>query len=445
MDSVMIDTSEDSYFQQLRALNEHYSCFVTLLEPEKTGSGNELQPRLGMPRTRSGLTVGIKDCIDIGGVRGTWGSGVHRARIASTDAAVIVSLRAMGAKLVATTNLHEFAFGGTTQNPHFGNCRNAWSDDRVPGGSSGGSAVAVALGLCDVALGTDTGASVRMPAALNGVIGFRPTHGAVSSRGVMPVSPPHDTVGVLGRDIETVRRVFVAIQGLDPLDPYSQVRPAAAHTDETGNAAIRLGVAKALVDGCEPAIVRAFEDGLRVCRDLAFARTDIASLSFVDVASHLSAIVIADAASFHRERLASQPENVGAAIHSRIARGLRMTAVEYADHLRWMEGYQHEVAMTFRNVDFIIAPSVPVSPLLIVDCDNAVTATQMLSRNCWFAPGAGLPAITVPCGLDDNGIPVGLQIAGPRWSDLRLLALAQAILNGLPSIGRPAEFVNMGS
>ena len=159
------------------------------------------------------------------------------------------------------------------------------------------------------------------------------------------------------------------------------------------------------------------------------------------VGTEVSAIVIADAASFHRERLENQPNDIGAAIHARITRGLTMTAIEYAGHLRWLEHYRLVVFMTFEEVDFLVAPTVPVSPPLIADADNAVTTTRLLSRNCWLAPAAGLPAITIPCGLDDNGVPIGFQLVGRRWSDVKLMAFAESIQRRLDDIGTPPEYL----
>ncbi len=244
----MTQDSESEYRRRL-AFNRAFHCFITVLPPAPA-------PRRG---PLSDLTMAVKDCIDVRGIRGTWGSGLMARRFASEDAAVVARLRHAGAQMVGTTNLHEFAFGGTTQNPHFGFCRNAWDPGRVCGGSSGGSAVAVALGLCDLGIGTDTGASVRLPAALNGVFGLRPTHGAVSSCGVMPVSPPHDTVGFMARDVETLRRAIRSTYRFDENDPFS--RRTRLHRP-VGKARIRLGVLNELVAAADAGIAAVFRRAL---------------------------------------------------------------------------------------------------------------------------------------------------------------------------------------
>src|SRR3954447_8251588 len=174
-----------------------------------------------------GLVVALKDNIDVGGVRTTHGSRFFADRVPDRDATVWQRLYAAGATLIGKTNLHEFAYGATTQNPHWGACCNPWALDRIPGGSSGGSGAAVAAGMCDVALGTDTGGSVRIPAALCGVSGLRPTLGRVSNRGIFPVAGTYDTCGPLARSVEQIGRAFRAIEGYDDDDPPSAPGEAA--------------------------------------------------------------------------------------------------------------------------------------------------------------------------------------------------------------------------
>ncbi len=395
------------------ALNERFHCFVTLTPDEvSTGTG----PLAGVP-------VAVKDCIPIKGVACTWGSAVFRDRIAAADAPVVAQLREAGARIVGTANLHEFAFGGTTQNPWFGNCRNAWNPERVPGGSSGGSAVAVALGLAALGVGTDTGCSVRLPASLNGLLGLRPTHGAISNRDIMPVSPPHDTVGFIAADTETIRRAFAATCRLDPADPFS--RPAAAFANPQH---IRLGVASALLAATEPDIREAFERAVARLEALGCTVRAIAEPALIEAAMHIAPLAMADMAEFHRQRLAHDADRIGSAIHQRAARGLAMPATEYAGHLRWRENNGAVINGLFESVDAILSPTVPVTAPTLAEAADAVGSTALLSRNCWAAPAAGIPALTVPCGRDRHGIPIGLQLMGRAWAEPFLLDLATLFL-----------------
>src|SRR4051812_1347019 len=208
--------------ERIERLDARVRAFVTVTpEQARTGAvGSEHAPL-------HGLVVALKDNIDVAGIRTTHGSRFFAERIAAHDAAVWERLRAAGATLVGKTNLHEFAYGATTQNPRWGACRNPWALDRVPGGSSGGSGAAVATGMCDVALGTDTGGSVRIPASLCGVSGLRPTFGRISNRGIFPVAASYDTCGPLARGVEQVGRAFRAIEGYDDSDPTSTPGDAA--------------------------------------------------------------------------------------------------------------------------------------------------------------------------------------------------------------------------
>jgi aspartyl-tRNA(Asn)/glutamyl-tRNA(Gln) amidotransferase subunit A len=395
-----------------REFDAVFRCFVTLL------------PHDGVERRGllSGLEVAVKDCIDVAGVRGTWGSAVFAERVAAADAVVVAQLRRAGARIVGTANLHEFAFGGTTQNPHFGFCRNAWNPERVCGGSSGGSAVSVALGLCDLGVGTDTGASVRLPAALNGVFGLRPTHGTISSTGVMPVSPPHDTVGFIARDLAILRRALATTSRYDPRDPFSFSRGGRP----AGPAPRRIGVLTDFVAACEPGVREAVEAALSTLRARGCDLVPIASPAFDAIADTLGSIVIADAAAFHRERLANAAEAIGALVRQRIAAGLAMAATDYARALRRLEAFRTTMRAVFDEVDLLAGPTVPVTPPPLDDVADGVLATRRLTRYCWIAPAAGLPALTVPCGIGPLGVPVGLQLIGPRHADASLLDFAEA-------------------
>lgn len=373
-----------------------------------------------------GRLIATKDCIDVAATRGTWGSAFFAERIAASDAAAVARLRAAGAVILGTTNLHEFAYGGTTQNPHYGACRNPWDLERVPGGSSGGSAVAVAAGLCDLALGTDTGASIRLPAALTGVAGLRPTPGAVSSRGCMPVSPPHDVIGPLAPSVDDLARAFGVLDGFDPDDPLSRQRPAG--TTQAGTDALRIAVPGGYFrDGLEPEALAALEaaagefeqGGARlVACDLPLA---------AEAQEHLNPIVYADAADFHRERLRTAPERFGHAVYERLQPGLALPATDYARGLRWIERFRHRLTGFFaETADAILLPATQGAAPPIAASGDAIAATAALSRFFWVAPAGGVPALALPCGFTASGLPLGLQLLAPPWREDRLFKLGRA-------------------
>jgi aspartyl-tRNA(Asn)/glutamyl-tRNA(Gln) amidotransferase subunit A len=373
-----------------------------------------------------GRLIAIKDCIDVAATRGTWGSAFFAERIAASDAAAVARLRAAGAVILGTTNLHEFAYGGTTQNPHYGACRNPWDLERVPGGSSGGSAVAVAAGLCDLALGTDTGASIRLPAALTGVAGLRPTPGAVSSRGCMPVSPPHDVIGPLAPSVDDLARAFGVLDGFDPDDPLSRRRPAG--TADSGAEPLRIGVPGGYFhDGPEPDALAALEAAAREL-ERAGARLVACDLPLAaEAQEHLNPIVYADAADFHRERLRTAPERFGRAVYERLQPGLALPATDYARGLRWLERFRHSLSGFFaETADALLLPATQGAAPPIAASGDAIAATAALSRFFWVAPAGGLPALALPCGLTQDGLPLGLQLLAPAWREERLFRLGRA-------------------
>lgn len=374
-----------------------------------------------------GVVVAIKDCIDVAATRGTWGSAFLAERIAPADAAVVARLRAEGAIIVGTTNLHELAYGGTTQNPHYGGCRNPWDLDRVPGGSSGGSAVAVAAGFCDAALGTDTGASIRLPAALTGVSGLRPTLGAVSNLGCMPVSPPHDVIGPLARSVEEVERVFRAIEGFDPRDPFSKRRPPSPPSDDGALAGLRLAVPGGYFrDGVDPAIVDAVEAAARELERCGARLLETEVPMAAAAQDHLNPIVYADAASFHQDRLRDHPERFGRAVYQRLQPGLALRAIDYARGLRWIEDFRHRLASWLEDTaDAILIPATQAPAPPIAASDDAIAATAALSRFFWVAPAGGLPALALPCGFSTDGLPLGIQLLAPPWREDLLFRLGR--------------------
>ena len=378
----------------------------------RAAAGETLGPLDGMP-------IAVKDCIDVAGLRCTRGSAFFADFVPPADAPVVARLRAAGAVILGKTNLHEFAFGGTTQNARFGACRNPWGIDRIPGGSSGGSAVAVAAGLAEAALGTDTGSSIRMPAALTGVCGLRPTHGTIPADGVFPVSPPLDIVGPMARDVPTLAALLTTIA-----DPDAGFAGAAL---DDGVAGLRIAVpddffvaeAAAVVAEAVLAAARLLEK-----KGAKLVRRSIAGAG--DVQDHQARILICDAAALHRERLETAPEKFSAGVRERMLPGLALRGVDYARSLRWLEDWRRRVAAFFRDeADFTLTPAVPITAPLIDDDKNLATVTRHISRFAWTWPAAGCPSLVVPCGFID-GLPVGLQLAGPRGSALRMLAIGQS-------------------
>jgi aspartyl-tRNA(Asn)/glutamyl-tRNA(Gln) amidotransferase subunit A len=377
-----------------------------------------------------GLVVAIKDNIDVAGVRCTAGSAFFADHVPNRDASVIRRLRRAGAVLIGKTNLHEFAYGGTTQNEHHGACRNPWDEARLPGGSSGGSAVAAAAGMCDVTLGSDTGGSIRMPAALNGVSGLRPTAGAVPNRGSFPVSPPHDTIGPMARRVIDLARTFAVIAGPDPEDPSSSPRlpPDVLGGIGEGIEGVRILVPRGFFfDEADPEVASAVRRAADLLAGLGARVEEGALAGAEDAQRHLMPVIYADAASFHRERLEMEPGRFGRDVRARLQPGLELRAIDYAAAMRWVEGFRRQMADLFASgVDAVLTPAAPCVAPVAEGVRDVIAVTARLTRFTWAWSAARCPALALPCGFGRDGLPIGMQLAGPRWSEPLLLRVGHA-------------------
>ena len=371
--------------------------------------------------TAHGLVIAIKDCVDIEGVRGTAGSRFFADRIASADSTLVARLRAAGAIIIGTTNLHEFCFGGTTQNAHFGACRNPWDVARIPGGSSGGSAVAVAAGMAEAAIGTDTGGSIRGPASINGIAGLRPSQGSVPCTGTFPVSPPLDVPGPMARRVLDVALIFAAITGHDPADPFSATReaPDVLRSLGAGIAGLRIGIPRNhYFDDAPDDIVASVMAAAHKLERLGARLVDLEIPHADEAPRNVQRMIFADAAALHRERLATQPELFDPLVRQRLVPGLELRAVDYAAALRWREAFSLGIRRLFAStVDLVLSPSVATYVPRADDQRNIIDVTAAITKNSWGWAAAGMPALSVPCGFSRDGMPVGLQLAAAPWRD----------------------------
>jgi aspartyl-tRNA(Asn)/glutamyl-tRNA(Gln) amidotransferase subunit A len=364
------------------------------------------------PGPLAGVPVVVKDLIDQAGLPTTCGSGFYR-QVAAASAPVIRRLEAAGAVMVARAGLHEFAYGFSSENPWFGPIRNPWDPDTSPGGSSGGSAVAVAAGLVPLSLGTDTGGSVRVPAALTGVCGLKVTQGRLPTEGVFPLAPSLDTVGPLATgagDLALAYRVMAATA--PPLHDASWV-------------GIRVGLPRAWLEGpTQPPVAAAFEEALRALRDLGAVTVDL-DLPLLVPWGMIQELAGAEAAHVHRRFLA-EGKPYGEEVGQRLAAAARVTSEQYLDAQTWRARLIESWAVAFNQVDVIATPAVAALRKEIgVDQIEGQHYRPVLS---WFSAlvnHAGVPALAMP--LAGSGEPPGsLQLIAGWWQEERLLSLAAA-------------------
>jgi aspartyl-tRNA(Asn)/glutamyl-tRNA(Gln) amidotransferase subunit A len=373
-----------------------------------------------------GIPIALKDNIDTAGLRTTAASAVFDDRVPGEDAEVTRRLQAAGAIVIGKANLHEFAFGGTSATSYYGPVRNPWALDRNPGGSSGGSAAAVAADLCYAALGTDTGGSIRTPASYCGVVGLKPTYGLVSIRGIIPLTVSLDHCGPMTRSVTDAAMLLNVLAGYDRLDISS-----VEHGPEDYVAALkqpvagfRIGVPRApFFDLLDPDVEKAVDEALRVIAKLTRSMTDTMLPPTRDIT------VGAETYAYHRDLVTQTPGRYMIPTRRSLQSGADARAADYV-RARWrLDLLRRTIDDAFRDVDLVVLPTRRRTPRTI---DAAIKREETdVPRNPELENTGpfniyGIPAISVPCGFTSTGLPVGLMIAGPRFSEGKVLALAHA-------------------
>ena len=392
---------------------------------EAVARGDDFGPLHGVP-------LAHKDLLYRAGRVSTGGSKILRNRVASVTATAAERLDRAGALDLGTLNMAEFAAGGTGHNEHHGDCRNPWDTERSTGGSSSGSGCAVAARMVFGALGSDTGGSVRMPAALCGVTGLKPTDGRVSRYGVMPRSWTTDTLGPMARSARDVARLLGVIAGHDPRDPATRQVPVPDYEAEIENGVdgLRVGIPRRGWLEHAGAEVQDVVEDVRRCLESLGCRVSALDAPDPAPAFDLSEIIVkSESASLHERWLRERPGDYSIAIRAPIEAGLYIPATHYLHALR-LRGPTLEVfhRAVFANVDALLLPAVPFSAPLLADCDpNSTTgaARTMAEFPRFTRPISylGLPALVLPGGFSDSNLPIGFQLVGPPFAESLLLKL----------------------
>jgi len=420
------------------ALKHAAAAETALCSKTRRKSSRDLGPLHGIP-------ISLKDNLYTAGLRTTGGSGFLRDFLPLQDAAVVTLLKNSGAILIGKTNLHEFAYGVTSNNPHFGPVHNPWDFDRIPGGSSGGSAAALAAGLCYGSIGTDTGGSIRIPASLCGVVGLKPCLGRVSTDGAIPLSTTLDFVGPMARTVAEVALLFEVIATPEK----NKRRPRAARGKH-----LRLGIPKHFfLDVVSPDIQHAFESSLVTLKKLR-AKLKEVSLPYLKETEHAgNQIAWAEATHYHQQAgwYPAHAADYGEDVRSRLEMGEKVSALEYLRALDLREKFiaGFHLALLENEVDALVTPTTPIAAprigeetISIAGKDHSTRA--LLLRLNRPANLGGLPAISVPCGLTPTGLPAGLQFLGSVTDEALLLELSSRFeqshpLNAHPDLSTPEQ------
>ncbi|MBM3510667.1 MAG: amidase [Alphaproteobacteria bacterium] len=407
-------------------------AMITVLEEDALREAAALDEAASGGDTRGllhGMPVTLKDVIDTAGVRTTSGSKFFEHHVPAVDAEVVRRLKANGAVIIGKVNLHEFAYGGTTQNPFYGRCRNPWNPDCIPGGSSGGSGAAAAAEMCIASLGTDTGGSGRIPGALNGIAALRPTVGRISNRGVTPVSQPFDTLSPMAYRVTDVARVFAAIAGYDPSDPISVDRSVENFLPGLGEGigGVRIGLPRAFFfEEVEADVLAPARAAIDVLERLGAQVVAIDVPGAAEAKDQFEKIFHTDCADFHRQRFATEREKFGKDTAERLAMGTERKGIDYAAGMRWMEAWRRRLALVFGEVDIVASPATPVAAPPIAESEQTTAVTRRLTRFCYPWSIAGTPVLVVPCGFNRAGLPVGLSLAAAWWQEPLLFRVGVA-------------------
>jgi aspartyl-tRNA(Asn)/glutamyl-tRNA(Gln) amidotransferase subunit A len=417
---------------RIQRLNPVLNAFITVTADQALADARVAESEIARGKRRGplhGIPIALKDLFDTAGVKTTAASAVFADRVPSQDAEVVRRLKQAGAVLVGKTNMHEFAYGDTSAQSHFGPVRNPWDMQRISGGSSGGSAAAIAARLCYGALGSDTGGSIRQPSAYCGIVGLKPTYGLVSTTGVVPLSWSLDHVGPMCRTVADTALLLQTIAGYDSADINSIDAATPDYSKALGQkvSGFRIGTPRAVFyEALDPEIEHAVTEALQVIRRLTASMRDVELPSYKTLP-----VVGAEAYAFHAPYFTKTPELYQLPTRQRIEAGSRVSTTGYIEGRRELDRLRRAVAGVFSNVDLLVTPTSPLLPQTVDEAVNnpslPVPGGVALSlRNTQPFDIYGLPTISIPCGFSRTGLPIGLQISGPRLGEPQVLALAHA-------------------
>jgi len=426
----------DAYLRRIEQLNPRVNAYVTVTAERARDDAKRADAELTAGKARGplhGVPIAHKDLYETAGIRTTGGGKFHANHVPNADCTVARKLREAGTVLLGKLNTHEYAYGVTTTNPHYGTTRNPWNFAHIPGGSSGGSGAAIAAGLATATTGTDTGGSIRMPASVCGVVGLKPTYGRVSKQGVLPLSYAFDHAGPLTRTVEDAALVLNAIAGYDANDATTVRAPAEDYTAQLGAGVrgLRVGVPRAwFFERCDEEVAAGVEAALAELRRLG---ADVREIELPGVAEGVGAtfaFVLAEAQAIHAEALRTRPEDFGADVRA-LLQSPAPSAESLMTALRARDALTVAARCALESVDVLATPATPIvaprigDDTIRVGGENENVLAAMIRCTAPFN-ATRLPALALPCGFTRAGLPIGLQIAGRPFDEATVLRAGYA-------------------
>ena len=427
----------ESQLDRIAALNPDLNAYVSLYPDAALGAAKVAEAEIAAGHYRGplhGIPLAVKDLFQVAGMERTCGSKILAEGVANADATSVARLREGGAIMLGLLNLHEFAFGPTGINPIVGTALNPWDTDRVSGGSSSGSGCATSAALAMATLGSDTGGSIRIPAAMCGVVGLKQTYGLASRAGIYPLCESLDHGGPLARTVRDAALVLQAIAGADPADASTAQARVADYTALLGKPldGLRIGVPRDFYfDRLHPEIEAAIAAALQVLDDLG-ARVEEVVLPFNrEAIQGWNAMAMAEALSVHEGHLADHADDLSPDVNERLRLGEGLSATDFIRARQCQTMARTEMAGVLAQTPILampttVIPAVPIDTGTMMVGDREVTGWRVLGQLTRLACFTGQPAISIPCGFTEDGLPIGLQLLGSWFEEPLLLQTADA-------------------
>jgi aspartyl-tRNA(Asn)/glutamyl-tRNA(Gln) amidotransferase subunit A len=427
----------EAHLARIEVLEPVLNSFITLLHDQAMAAARQAEQEIQSDGYRGplyGIPFGLKDLYYVKGIRNTCGSKIFENYIPKFDSTIAAKLKDAGAILLGKLNLHPLAYGPTGENPDFGDMHNPWNPELIAGGSSGGSGSAAASGQCTFTMGTDTGGSIRIPSALCGLVGLKPTYGRLSRYGVTALSWCLDHPGPMARTVEDCALVMNSISGYDSKDHTSGKVPVPDYTKAlTGSIKdLRIGVPKEYFEvPLDEEVDQFIRKAIGVLKDLGATIIELSWPMYHHSTSIANTILMAEATTYHRHLIRTHGSRLPSSVRLRLEAGLFISAADYIQAQRNRALFYRQSCDLFERVDLLAGPAVPILPCKIgsakIKVKNKVIGVfSILTQYTRAFNLNGFPAITLPCGFSEGGLPVGLQLAARPFDEETVLRAAYA-------------------
>ena len=427
---------------RIHALDDRFHAFITVMEESALAQAKAAEQAVASGEYKGplhGIPIGLKDLYYTQDVATTAGSRILADFVPQEDATSVAKFKAAGGIILGKLNLHQFAYGPTGVNPLYDALPNPWGTERIPGGSSSGSGVALMAGMVPAATGSDTGGSIRIPASICGVVGIKPTYGRVSLYGIIPLSGSLDHPGPMARSVEDCAILLEAMAGYDPKDASSSDLPVPSYREglKTPIRGLRAGLPKEFFTTLQPGVRAAVEKAVTALQDLGISMREVDTPTQDDAWTISTGILGPEATAYHRKWIEERPEDYDPQVLNRLRSSMSVSEEDYAKAQQEKVRFTQQYREVMQGLDVLVAPTEPITATkigedtVVINGEEKPTLNQLVLLTRAFNI-TGMPAISVPCGFDEQGLPVGLQIAGKPFDEATVLRVAYAYEQATP-------------